>query len=460
MGPDTPQKSRLDRALNLFAPVTGGEGGTVLLMALNIFLLLTAYYIIKPVREALILSEWGPEAKIYASAGQALLYLVLVPLYSRLADRLPVRRLITTVLVFFAACLVAFYGLAWTGVGIGIAFFLWVGIFNMMVVAQFWSFANDFYTEDQGKRLFAIIGFGMSAGAVFGGFITSRLIQPLGLYQLLLLSAALLLLSLVLTWSAAARRTPKAAVKDSGSLSSDEPAMEKGNGFSLVLRNRYLLLIGLMLIMLNLVNTTGEYILSARVTDVQEQAVPAVERTGGMSEAEYSTAVQERRDLVGRNIGQFYADFFAVVNLVGLLIQLFAVSRIVGWIGVRWAIMILPVISMGGYALVALFPVLGVARWIKTAENATDYSLQNTVRNMLFLPTTRAEKYKAKQALDTFFVRVGDVFAALLVLGGTTLLHLAPGGFAVVNIGLAAVWLVIAFFIGRRYRQLSHASSS
>ena len=127
-------------------------------MALNIFLLMTAYYIIKPVREALILSEGGAEAKIYASAGQALLYLVLVPLYSRLADRMPVRRLITTVLVFFALCLVAFYGLAWTGLSIGIAFFLWVGIFNMMVVAQFWSFANDIYTEAQGKRLFVHIG--------------------------------------------------------------------------------------------------------------------------------------------------------------------------------------------------------------------------------------------------------------------------------------------------------------
>ena len=74
---------------------------------------------------------------------------------------------------------------------------------------------------------------------------------------------------------------------------------------------------------------------------------------------------------------------------------------------------------------------------------------------MLFLPTTRAEKYKAKQAIDTFFVRVGDVLAALLVLGGTTVLGLAPTGFALVNVGLAAVWLTIALFIGRRYRRLS-----
>ena len=103
----------------------------------------------------------------------------------------------------------------------------------------------------------------------------------------------------------------------------------------------------------------------------------------------------------------------------------------------------------------AAVPLLGVARWAKTAENATDYSLQNTVRNMLFLPTTRDEKYQAKQALDTFFVRLGDVMAALVVLGGTTALHLAPSGFALANVGLAALWVLTALAIGRRFRQLT-----
>ena len=121
--------------------------------------------------------------------------------------------------------------------------------------------------------------------------------------------------------------------------------------------------------------------------------------------------------------------------------------------------MVLPLLAIGGYVLMAVFPVLAVARWAKTAENATDYSLQNTVRNMLFLPTTRGEKYKAKQAIDTFFVRMGDVMAALLVLVGTTVLGLTAGSFAVVNVALAAVWVVLAYFIGRRYLRLSGGSS-
>jgi len=450
------QMSVLDRALRVFAPVRGGEGGTVLLMALNVFLLLTAYYIIKPVREALILSEWGAEAKIYASAGQAVLLLGVIPLYSRLADLMNVRRLIATVLVFFSACLVAFYLLARMKVPLGIPFYLWVGIFNMMVVAQFWSFANDYYTEEQGKRLFAIIGFGMSAGAVFGGFITKKLIHPLGLYQLMLLSAALLIVSLLLTVIAANRRKGSAGNQGS-SRPPDQEKLDGPGGFALVLKNRYLLLIALMMILANLVNTTGEYILGAKVKEVGEKEVAEVVREPAMTEVAYAAAVDAREKQVGQAIGDFYAGFFAIVNLVGLLTQLFLVSRIVRWFGVNRALMVLPLVATGGYILIALFPVLGVARWAKTAENATDYSLQNTVRNILFLPTTRAEKFKAKQAIDAFFVRAGDVLAALVVLGGTTLLSLSPSGFALVNVFVAFLWVVLAWFIGRRYLLLSQS---
>ncbi len=442
-------RSLLDRALGMFSPVRAGEGRQVLLLTLNVFLLLTAYYIIKPVREALILSEWGAEAKIYASAGQALLLLGAVPLYGRLAARVNRRRLISVVLLFFAACLVAFYLLARTGAPLGIPFFLWVGIFNLMVVAQFWSFANDLYTPDQGKRLFAIVGFGASAGAVFGGVITARLIEPVGLYQLLLLSAVLLVGSLMLTLAA----------EGGGRRRAGEPApqenLEGANGFSLVMRSRYLLLIAGMMVVANLVNTTGEYVLGARVAAGQEEAVPQVVRADGMSDQDFAAAQLARQGEVGRNIGRFYADFFSVVNLVGLLTQLFLVSRIVQFFGVRWGLRLLPLIALGGYALMAAFPVLAVTRWAKTAENATDYSLQNTVRNMLFLPTSRQEKYKAKQAIDTFFYRAGDVMAALVVLLGTRILHLSPTGFALANVAFAAAWLLLTQGIARRFETLS-----
>src|ERR1700704_449750 len=118
---------------------------------MNVFILLTAYYIIKPVREALILGGAGAEIKSYAGAGQALLFLLIVPLYSAFASRTNRIRLINGVTAFFISNLAIFYFLARLQVDLGVVFFLWVGLFNLMLVAQFWAFANDIYTEDKGK---------------------------------------------------------------------------------------------------------------------------------------------------------------------------------------------------------------------------------------------------------------------------------------------------------------------
>ena len=134
------------------------------------------------------------------------------------------------------------------------------------------------------------------------------------------------------------------------------------------------------------------------------------------------------------------------------------VDRIAQALGVRASLLILPVIALGGYALAAFYPVLGIIRWVKTAENATDYSLQNTLRGVLFLPTTREMKYKAKQAIDTIFVRAGDVLSALLVFLGTTYLAFETEHFALVNLGLVTVWVVFAVLIGRRFRELTPGS--
>jgi AAA family ATP:ADP antiporter len=366
---------------------------------------------------------------------------------------MPRRRLINVVNLFFMACLVLFYVLALADVPLGVIFFLWVGIFNLMVVAQFWSFANDIYALEEGKRLFVIVAFGASLGAAAGSQLTNVLIEPLGIYQMLLVSCAILGLSLVLTNVVDAREKRRRTGQNPADKAAPEPATEDivtpvddvdaadealtgHGGFSLVLQNRYLLKIALMLLLANWVNTTGEYILGKLVTDTAAEAV-AAGTAGGLDEGEW--------------IGKFYSGFFLVVNIVSLLIQLFLVSRIIKYLGIRLALMILPLIALGSYSLLIFMPVLSIVRWTKTAENATDYSLQNTVRNILFLPTTREEKYKAKQAIDTFYVRMGDVLSALLVYLGTTYFALGVRGFSAFSVGLIIIWLLLAFAIGREY---------
>jgi AAA family ATP:ADP antiporter len=389
---------------------------------MNLFILMTAYYIIKPIRESLILGEAGPELKSYAGALGALAFLLLVPLYGRLASRLTRIRLINGVTAFFAANLVIFYILAQFKIAFDITFFLWAGLFNLMLVAQFWAFTNDVYTLEQGKRLFAIVGIGSSAGAIFGAAVASRLFVLLGAYSMMLVAAGLLVVCMGLTnWIHNREDHPVCSALP------DEPLKSNG-AFQLVFKNRYLYLIAALILLANTVNTTGEFILAKSVTE-RAQTVAAVSGNDGMSKEDY--------------IGKFYADFYFWVNLVSAGIQLFAVSRIMKYIGVGPALFLLPLVSFGGYTALSFAPMLTVIRAAKIAENGTDYSIQNTARHALFLRTSREAKYKGKTAIDGFFWRLGDAFSAAIVFVGTTFAF-SVRGFARTNAILTAAWLGVA----------------
>jgi AAA family ATP:ADP antiporter len=143
------------------------------------------------------------------------------------------------------------------------------------------------------------------------------------------------------------------------------------------------------------------------------------------------------------------------VNILGLLLQLFVVSRVVKYLGVPVGVVIGPILSLTAYGIISFFPLLRAVLAAKVAENSTDYSLNNTIRNMLFLPCTREQKYSAKQAIDSFFVRMGDVLSAAIVFVGTSILSLSPRSFALVNASLVIVWLVLAYRIGREYKELT-----
>jgi ATP:ADP antiporter, AAA family len=431
----------LDRILSIFTDVQGGEGATALLLMLNVFLLLTSYYILKTLREPLILAGGGAEVKSYAAAGQAILLVMLVPAYSAFASRVDRIKLLTWVTLFFALNLVAFWAL---GVAktpyIGVAFFIWVGIFSLMIIAQFWSFANDLYTPEQGRRLFAIVAFGSSLGAIVGAWITKPLIAGLGVYVPMLVAAGILTVSILLFRIVSARE--KAARASRGHAAVEEAPLEKKGAFRLIFSDRYLLLIALLMLVYNFVNTNGEYILGKTLTNIAQHAV-AAGQTGGLDPKAYEE----------KFIGLFYSGYFTWVNIISAVVQLLLVGRIMQWFGVRVALFVLPLVALGGYGLLAVTPILAIIRGVKIAENSIDYSLQNTARQALFLPTSREAKYKAKAAIDSFFVRFGDVLSAGLVFLGTKL-AMEPRQFALVNLVLVLIWIVIVIGIARRHRTL------
>src|SRR5687768_4147929 len=326
-----PTKSVLDRTLSIFADVRTGEGFSAILLAANVFYLLAFYSVLKVVRDALILSEAGAVAASYASAGQAILMLGFVPAYGAFASRVNRVWLICGVMLFFASNLLIFALLGVGGMRIGIPFYLWIGVFNMAAVAQFWAFANDLYSTERGKRLFPVIGVGASLGALVGSGLTSILFGGIGPYRLMLIAAAGLLVPVGLTvWvhrreraqSAGPRAVTARAASEKDEAAPEQP-LSRAGGFQLVASNRYLRLIALLVLVFSLVNTLGGFILNTMITA----------EAGG------------DRALIGAMAGRIQTW----VNALAFLMQAFVVSRVFKYAGVRVALFILPAIALGGY---------------------------------------------------------------------------------------------------------------
>ena len=427
--PGADGKSWLDRTLSLFTDVHAGEGATAALMMVNVFLLLICYSIIKIVREPLILLGGGAEVRSYAAAGQALVLMGYVPLYSWIASRVDRVKLLVGVTLFFVVNIELFtLAVAARVPYVGVAFFIWVGIFNISLVAQFWSFANDIYAKEAGDRLFPMIMIGMTAGAPIGSFVAGNLFGLGFNPQVIMQISAVLLVATLLLYLVVNTREVRRQAAPAAPLAS-------GGGFALVLHSPYLRLIALLIVLLNIVNTTGEYVI-ARLLSGHARELAA---------ADPSFNAQAY-------IGAFSGGYQFWVNVTALLLQAFVTSRLVKHLGLRGALLALPLIALGGYSTIAAGVGFAVVRWIKTAENATDYSIMNTARQLLWLPTTREEKYKAKQAIDTFFTRGGDLLSAAVVYLGA--LRMGIAGFAATNVVLTLVWLGVALMILKRHRAL------
>jgi AAA family ATP:ADP antiporter len=416
--------------LGLFGDVRRTEIPTVVLLSTNVLLLLAAYYLLKVAREPLILMSGGAEVKSYAAAGQSVILIGVSSGYGWLSARVGRTLLISVVTLFFVANLGVFWALGSRGQSIGLAFFLWVGIFNVVTVAQFWSFAADVYDDADGKRLFPVIGIGSSLGAVAGAVLATLLIKQGSPFRLMLVSAGMLLSALLLT-HAVHRLEPGRAKRHGGGPLREQP-FPRSDVFGLVLRDRYLVVLALLVLVLSVVTKTGDYVLDRTLVLRAPREAQALGITAGAY------------------IGQFKARYFQWITVLSVVLQALAVSRIIRRAGIRTALVLVPLASVGGYGVALFVPLVSVLFAGRVMESSVDYSLSNTTRQALWLVTSDEKKYKAKQVVDTFVVRAGDALSAGLVWVGATLL-LGPRHFLALNLGFSLVWVVLAVALGRQY---------
>src|SRR5690606_2394345 len=277
--------------------------------------------------------------------------LVAVPLYGAVAKHVGRRKLVRAITAFFAANLVLFCLLGRAGADVAVAYYVWVGVFGVVIVAQFWAHAADAFDVESGERVFPVI----AGGAVLGGFagpLLFRVLYPvLGVWPLMLVCAGLLALTLpLMEWS-------RRAVPETFRARDAESVAAVRAGLSLVLNDRYLRGLAVLVVLLNCVNTTGEYLLSKHVVAYADRAV----------------ALDSGLDR-GAVIGAVYASFYFAVNTLAVAAKLLLVGRIFRWVGVAGAVLVGPLLAVVGYALAAFVPVFAILKIVKTVENGVNSS--------------------------------------------------------------------------------------
>jgi len=430
----TPPTS-LERCLACLAPVRPGEGRAIAILFLQAFALMLAYYLIRPVREALILSQGGAEFRSYAVAVQALLLVLIIPAYSAWVRRTEARRIYLLVNAFFVSHLLLFCIASLAGWRVGFAFFVWGSLFSVMAVTQFWAFATDLFSVNSGERLFGLIAVGVSAGAFAGAQIASALFDVIGPHGLMLASAA------ALSFAAAFAARARAAIPESAR-SGERAAPAAGHwlgGFAVIAKSRYLIAIAALVVLLNWITSAGDFVLTSWLVEIAGREAPGAE---------------------SGYIGRFMGRYCAAVTLIGFLVQLLLVSRIIQFAGLARALLVTPVAILAGYLVVGIVPAFMLLQSVLVLQRSFDYSLLNTTRNALLLPLDREAKYQAKTAIDTFFFRTGDLLATGSVFIGTRLFDDARTQLVSLIVVLSLSMLIVAWLVGREYARRERAASA
>ncbi|OJX00981.1 MAG: MFS transporter [Burkholderiales bacterium 70-64] len=427
---------------------------------LLVFSLMSAYYVIRPIRDEMGV-QGGVENLQWLFTATLLAMLALNPAFAALVRRMPRRRFISVTYLFFAANLLAFVA-AFTlaspaqQVWVGRAFFVWTSVFNLFVVSVFWALMVDVFDPAQGKRLFGFLAAGATVGAIVGSSITASLVEGVGTTRLLFASIALLGVAVACVHRLAGLSTALArhggAPHDSGTGGGGAAATGGsagagstgggGNGTPIggsvwaglthAVRSPYLIGICAYMLLFSITSTLLYF----------EQA---------------GIASQHFADRAART--RFFASIDLAVNAATLLVQLFVTARVLRRYGVAVTASVLPVLSAIGFAALAIAPTVTVLVLAQVSRRVGNFGLARPTRELLFTVLSREDKYKAKNAIDTVVYRTGDQ------VGSWSYALLGSAGLGMTVIALLAVaislaWLADSFWLGRRQEAMARGDAA
>jgi AAA family ATP:ADP antiporter len=429
---------RLNALLRRLVVLQPGEAPALLASFATLLCTFSSYTILRPVRDALGITS-GLDNIPYLFWGVFIVMLLLQPVYGWLTSRFPRTVFLPWVYGFFVANLLGFYlwfRLQQDHTWIARTYFVWVSVFNLFVVAAFWSLMADVFTREQAGRLFGAIWAGASTGGLIGPFIDNRLAVPIGAINLLPISAALLALSLVFMRQVIRWQRAQAPASGGVTLPASAPRAEDALGggvwaaFGQVLRSPYLLGIALFVLLMTWVST---------FLYLEQQAFVA---------KAFHTADERAR---------FFSGIDFLVQAASLAIQLLLFGRLFKWVGLRVMLASVPVIMTAGYALFALAPRFMVLVVVYAVRRAGDYALTRPCRDALFTVVSREEKYKAKSLIDTFAYRGGDALSGSLYKALTGGFGATAADIGWLGAGISALWTVLALALGRTFQRRGRA---
>ncbi|MBN1653675.1 MAG: MFS transporter [Deltaproteobacteria bacterium] len=437
--------------MKAFFDIRKGERVQSALMFGYFFLVITSFWILKPVKKAVFITyydetgflfgNWhmsSAQAELFAKCLNMVIAYVAAVGFIWLSNRFVRQQLSTICIALFIPCYVGFsYKLDAPTGPIVWSFYLFGDLFSTLMIAAFFVFLNDIVTPDQAKRTYGLVGLGGVSGGVLGSTVVSGLIRhvPLSAWMWICLVLALMMIAIAVAVGriAKAERQRSFARKEPETTAVRPRNNAVFEGVELVARSRY---------MLAIVGIVGIYEMVSTIMDYQ-----------------FSETVSHY--LQGDAIGQQFAVVYSITNGVALFVQLFVTSHVMKQHGIKVALLVLPVaVFLGSFAFIAL-PVLWIGSLLNTADNAFSYSINQSAKESLYVPASRQEKYKAKAFIDMFVQRLAKVAAVLLSFVLTAISSDFAGvrWLSLVTVFLVVIWFFLARYAGEAFEGLARVRS-
>ena len=423
-----PSGGPVAKILRATAKIEPNEIKATILSFLFVFVLMVAYFFLRPVRDAMAV-DWTQEEVNWLWTATFFFSVIAVTVYGGVISRVRFNRLVPGVYLFFSATFVAFYFAALSLPDPNLSnkiFYVWLSVFSLFHLSVFWSFMSGVFNREQAPRLFGAIATGASLGAMLGPSIPLFFADDIGELNLLPISAALLLIPIPIAIQLQKLKTSQLGNPD---LHADLSAAQRlgrnpFGGFMLFIKNPYLLAIGVFILLYVTMNTFIYMELRKALVDFDRAT-----RT------------------------QIYAGIDFAVNSLAIVTALFATSRLTTRFGMAVTLALIPALMVGGWLVVAASPLLVVLAGLQIARRAGNYAITRPGREMLFTVVDEQTRFKAKPVIDIVLYRGGDMLTAWGYGALTAVLGLGLAGVATVAAGIAAVWAIVGVYLGREYQE-------